>query len=46
MPVIALTAHTMKADREKCLAAGMDDFVSKPINPKDLFAAINRLTAS
>ena len=43
LPVLALTARSRKEDRERCLAAGMDDFQTKPIRPADLLAAIDRV---
>ncbi len=43
MPIIAMTAHAMVGDRDRCIAAGMNDYVSKPINADDLFAAIDRV---
>src|SRR5262249_41485425 len=44
LPIIAMTAHAMKGDRERCLAAGMDEDVSKTIKADELFAAIEFLT--
>ena len=40
LPVVAMTANAMQSDKERCLAAGMNGFVSKPINPQELWSAL------
>jgi len=42
VPIIALTAGALLEEREKCITAGMDDFLTKPIEPEKLFQALNR----
>ena len=42
VPIIAMTAHAMQSDQEKCFEAGMNDYVSKPVSPQALLEALNR----
>jgi PAS domain S-box-containing protein len=44
LPIIAMTAYSMRGDRERCLTAGMDSYVSKPIRPEELFREIDTYT--
>jgi CheY-like chemotaxis protein len=46
LPIVAFTARTGKADRERCLAAGMDDFLSKPVQAEALWEVIDRVVAA
>lgn len=44
VPILSMTAHAMKGDRDKCLEAGMDDYLTKPLNPDTVFEAVYRHT--
>jgi two-component system, sensor histidine kinase and response regulator len=46
VPIIAMTAHAMKGDRQRCIDSGMDDYVAKPIRAEQLFQTINALLAT
>ena len=46
VPIVAMTAHAMKGDREKCLDAGMDDYIPKPVQPNAIEAMIQKWTDS
>ncbi len=45
IPIVAMTAEALKGDRDRCLAAGMDDYVSKPIAPAEMYRAVERFPA-
>lgn len=45
LPIIAMTANAMKGDRERCIDAGMDNYVAKPVNPDELFKAVEAVPA-
>ena len=43
MPIVAMTAHAMKGDRERCMGVGMDEYISKPIQPQELMKVIEKV---
>src|SRR5262249_40630422 len=46
VPIVAMTAHAMKGDRERCLQVGMDGYISKPLQPNDVFETVEGLAAA
>jgi CheY-like chemotaxis protein len=45
IPIVAMTAHALKADEQRCLSAGMDAYISKPIRTSDFFTTIETVLA-
>ncbi len=43
IPIVAMTAHAMKGDQQRCLKAGMDDYLAKPLDPEELYKVINKV---
>ena len=46
VPIIAMTAHALKGDQERCISAGMDAYVSKPIRTSELYSTLERMLAN
>jgi two-component system sensor histidine kinase/response regulator len=46
LPIIAMTAHAMKGDRERCLAAGMDEYLTKPLDPRQMCALVEKMAGA
>jgi CheY-like chemotaxis protein len=44
LPIVAMPAHAMQGDRERCIAAGMDDYISKPLDIKELIELLGKFS--